>query len=97
MSNLFDQAIVGILWLFNRERGQATMKFDAKNGTADIGGQTVNGRVRVNDANDRTAFILDAATRTIDMLDEAGNVTLRLDGIAGKILTAAELRLGVAA
>ena len=97
MANLFDQAIVGILWLFNRERGQATIKFDAKNGTADIGGQTANGRVRVNDANDRTVFILDAATRTLDLLDEAGNITLRLDGRTGKILTGDQLRAGVAA
>jgi hypothetical protein len=96
VADLFDQALVGIIWLFNRERGQATIKLDAKNGTADIGGQTVNGRVRVNDANDRTAFILDAATRTFDMLDEAGNVTLRIDGRAGKILTADQLRAGVA-
>lgn len=97
MGNIFHQALVGIIWFFNREHGQATIKLDAQNGTMDIGGESVNGRIRINDANNRTAFILDAATRTIDMLDEAGNVVFRIDGCAGRFLTTEQLQDGVAA
>lgn len=97
MANLFDQARVGVYWFFNRENGQATIKLDPKSGIFDLGGQTVNGRLRINDANDRTAFDLNAATRTLDILDEAGNVTFRLNGLTGRIETAEQVRAAVTA
>lgn len=92
MQNLYDQLCVGIYWFLNRENGDATIKIDPKSGTVDIGGQTANGRLRVNDANDRTAFILDAATRTIEVLNEAGKVTIRFDGRNGTIQYTGEVQ-----
>lgn len=92
MSQLFDQLRVGIYWWLNRENGSATIKLDPKSGIFDLGGQTANGRLRVNDANDRTIFDLDSATRMIEFKDEQGNVTIRMDARTGNIWYSGELQ-----
>lgn len=92
MTKPYDQARVGIYWWFDRENGQPTIKLDPKSGIFDLGGQTANGRLRVNDAQDRTICDIDAVNRVIEMRDEAGNMTIRLDGRTGNITYSGELQ-----